>query len=300
MARSFLSNLNHRRGFGVFQQSLIRTRFLILLSLALTLGATHGNAQVGRLFLSAEALVGCSRIVHVGKIRELERVDYRKPLTSTQKIGKPHRLVFEVSEVVRGDDVKQLELVLSLQSTYALKFLLEQEVELILFGSRGPLDRHAGAEIGIEENGRAVEGDWYQFRLLDLLEFTEEASEALTAQSLNKRNDSCRLFTHDLRVVEGREAILERMRAFAKQQRGVLSAVHLRVPNEFGSIVGNPNAYCMVTLPVCPGTRGALIRLKEDPDLVMGRIESQSEEFERSSMLDSVERALASFPEGVD
>jgi hypothetical protein len=57
--------------------------------------------------------VGQARIVHVGKIVELEPIEYGKPLTDKEKTGiKPYRLVFEVSETLRGDEVKRLELVL--------------------------------------------------------------------------------------------------------------------------------------------------------------------------------------------
>jgi hypothetical protein len=50
--------------------------------LLLVMVPCSASAQVGRIFVSAEAYAGVSRIVHVGKIVELQRVDYEKPLTS--------------------------------------------------------------------------------------------------------------------------------------------------------------------------------------------------------------------------
>lgn len=269
-----------------------RQGFVILF---LALVPVLGSAQVGRIFVSAEAYVGCARVVHVGKIVELKQIEYEseKPLTFTQKLGKPHQLVFEVSELIRGDDVERFELVLSLQSTHFLEYMREESVELMLVGGRNHLDTSPGAEIGIEEQRERVDGEWYQFRLLDPVEVPESGRGAAIASQLNKRYDSCRMFTNELEIVEGREAILKRVRAFAKAHTGMLAAVSLHVPNEFGALCGHPNAYCVITLPYCPSTRRTLAALKVDPGRVMRRIEARHENFDRSSMLKSIDKALA-------
>jgi hypothetical protein len=125
------------------------------------------SAQVGRIFVSAEAYAGVSRILYVGKIAELQRVDYEKPLTSIQKIGKPHRLVFEVGETIRGDEVRRLDLVLSLQSTHYLKYMRDHSLQIMLVGGPTRLDSFPRAEVAIEERGKRKIGEWYQFRVLD-------------------------------------------------------------------------------------------------------------------------------------
>lgn len=256
-----------------------------------------GWAQVGRGFVSVEAYVGLARVVHVGKIVELKQIEYDKPLTSTQQLGKPYRLVFQVSETIRGAGVERLELVLSLQSTHYLEYMREQSVEIMLVGGPNRLDRYASAKVGIEEQGRRVDGEWYQFRLLDPVKVPESGSEAEIAKQLNRRYDSCRMFTNELEIVVGREAILKRARAFAKANTKLLSAVSLRVPNEFGALCGDPNAYCLIMLPICPDTRKTLIALKDDPGLILRRIESHDENYNRSLLLDETEKSLAKFPE---
>ena len=67
------------------------------LALFLALVPVEAWAQVGREFVTVEAHVGRARVVHVGKILEIKQIEYGKPLTDIQKLGKPHRLVFAVS-----------------------------------------------------------------------------------------------------------------------------------------------------------------------------------------------------------
>lgn len=98
--RSTLFSLRARQGF---------------LALFLALAPVVALAQVGREFVAVEAYVGRARVIHVGKILEIKQIEYGKLLTETQKLGKPYRLVFEVSETIRGNETQRLELVLSLE-----------------------------------------------------------------------------------------------------------------------------------------------------------------------------------------
>jgi hypothetical protein len=276
-----------------------RTQFcLVILLLACT--PAVARAQVGRIFVSVEAYVGLARVVHVGKIVELEAIEYDKPLTRTQKIGKPYRLVFEVSETIRGEPVERLELVFSLQSTHHLAYLREQSAEIMLVGGPDNLHTLPRAEIGIEEQGKRVDGEWYQFRLLDPLAVPQPGSDesekaAEHAAQLNKEYDSCRMFTSDLQIVQGRKAILQQARAFAKENTKLLSGVSLRVPNEFGELVGSPNAYCAITLPICPATKQTLTALKADPGRILRRIKSEDEDYWLSHLPAEIDKALAAF-----
>jgi hypothetical protein len=270
--------------------------------LLLVCAPTVGWAQVGRIFVSVEAYVGLARVVYVGKIVEIKPIGYDKPLTRTQQIGKPYQLVFDVSETIRGERIERLELVLSLQSTRDLAYLREQAAEIMLVGGPDSLRTIPRAEIGIEEQGKRVDGEWYQFRLLEPLAIPaagggESDRSAEHASQLNKTYDSCRMFTSELEIVQGRKAILERARAFAKENTKLLSPVSLRVPNEFGALVGSPNAYCAITLPLCPATRATLTALKDDPGRVLRRIEPRDKDYTLSRLLVETDKALALFPD---
>ncbi|MBS0204661.1 MAG: hypothetical protein JSS49_17290 [Planctomycetes bacterium] len=259
---------------------------------------TLGWAQVGRLFVSVEAYVGLARVVHVGKIVELKPIDYEQPLTSIQKLGKPHRLVLAVSETIRGDAAKRLELVLSLQVTYELEYLRDQSIEIMLVGGPDLIGSFPRAEVGIEEQGQRVDGQRYQFRLLGPVKVLESGNGKQIASQLNSAYDSGRMFTDELEVVAGREAILKRSRAFASEHTQILPEVTLMVPNEFGALCGRPNAFCLITLPVCPDTRKTLNALKNDPGLVLRHIKSPDEDYDRARLLAEIEKALAKFPDG--
>lgn len=267
--------------------------FVILL---LALVPVSGLAQTGREFVSAEAYVGLARIVHVGKIVELKQAEYEKPLTANQKIGKPYRLVFKVSETIRGNEVEHLELVLSLQSIHFLEYMRDQSAEIILAGGPNRLGDFPRPEQGIEEQGKRVDGQWYQFRLLDPVKVPESAPGAEIARQLNTYYDFGRMFTNKLKIVAGREAILKRARVFAKENTKMLSAVFLIVPNEFGSLCGSPNAYCGITLPICPSTKKALADLKADPGRILRRIKFRDEGYSRSHLLAEIDKALGMFP----
>ena len=269
-----------------------------VLALLLVLVPCSASAQVGRILVSAETYVGLSRVVYVGKIVGLERIEYKKPLTSTQKLGKPYRLVFQVAETIRGKKVKRLRLVLSLQSTSDLNYLRDHSVEIMLVGGQTRLNRYPGPEIGIEEQGKRVDGDWYYFRVLDPVEVPKSGEEAVIAAQINRSYDSCRMFTNELKIVAGKEAILKRVRAFAKKHPKGLSGVLLWVPNEFGALCGSPNAYCMIRLPVCSETKATLLGVKKDPGLILRRIKSRNEKYNRSTLLTAVNKALAVFREG--
>jgi hypothetical protein len=252
-------------------------------------------AQVGRGFISVEAYVGLARVVHVGKIVELEQIEYEKPLKRIQTVGRPSRMVFEVRETIRGEKTERLELVLALQSTHFLEYMRDHSVEIMLVAGPNRIDSSPRAEIGIEEQGKRLDGEWYQFRLLSPINVPKSAEADSIASQLNNMYDSCRMFTNELEIVEGREAILKRARAFAKEHPDMLSAVSLRVPNEFGALCGTPNVYSMITLPMCPSTKKTLAAVKDDPSRVMGRVEARYEDFDRSQMLTSIDKALAMF-----
>ncbi len=257
-----------------------------------------GWAQVGREYVSVEAYVGLSRFVRVGKVVELDQIEYEKPLTKLQKLGRPYRMVFEVSETIRGEKTERLELVLSLQSTHFLGYMRDHSIEIMLVAGLNQIGSYPRAEIGIEEQGQRLDDARYQFRMLTPVNLPKSDGGDSMATQLNQMYDSCRMFTNELEVVESREMIIKRARAFAKQHTEMLSAVSIRVPNEFGALCGTPNAYSMITFPICASTQKNLVSVKNDPSRVMGRVEALHENFDRSQMLISIDKALAVFPDG--
>ena len=286
--------IGERKCQSTLTTSRVRHAFVVLF---LALLPVLGSAQVGRIFVSAEAYAGLARVVHVGKIIELKQIEYGKPLTDTQKAGKSYRLVFEVSETIRGNEVNRLELVLSLQTTIYLEYMREHSVEIMLVGGPSRLDSFAAAELGIEEQGKRAVGEWYQFRVLDPVKVPDSGTEASIASQINIYYDSCRMFTNELGIVTGRNAILERVRAFARQHTKVLAAVTLLVPNEFGALCGDPNAYCGIMFPICPEIERTLVALKHDPGIIFRRIKSRNQDFSVSWLVSETDKALSMFPE---
>ena len=76
----------------------------------------------------------------------------------------------------------------------------------------------------------------YQFRLLTHVSVPKSDGDDSIALHLNNQYDSCRMFTNDFEIVEDREMILKRARAFANEQTEMFSAVSISVPNEFGTM----------------------------------------------------------------
>ena len=269
------------------------------------------EAQVGRFFYSLESLVGSARIVYVGEIITLEPVEYDKALTDTQKIGKPYRVVFKVSETIRGEEVDQIELILSLQITWELEFLQERAAKIMLVG--GPdYYRRDLSEIGIEAQGKPATDEWFQFQLLEPVEDPEDEEAAKIAENakhvknvkhINGLNDSWRLFTNEFTVVQGSEKILKRARAFVEEHPKRIGSVSVRIPNEVGAKCGDPNAYCSIVLPICPSTLHTLDAIKKDPTDIMGDVETYEAgrgeltakeiyEWNRETMLKSIDKAI--------
>ncbi len=253
---------------------MVQTISRIAFGLLLVMAPFSASAQVGRVFISAEAYAGMSRVIYVGKIVELQRIDYKKPLTFTQSIGKPYRLVFEVGETIRGEKLKRLELVLSLQTTIYLEYMRDHALEIMLVGGPTLIEE----KIGIEEHGKRVDGDSYQFRVLDPVQSPNSRVEKAVASQINTDYDSGRMFTAELEVVVGSKEILKHVRDFAKKHPERLSTVELRVPNEVGELCGYSNAYCMITLPICPETKVTLETVKADPGPILRRIKPRVEQ----------------------
>lgn len=272
--------------------------WLLVLFMFLVLASTAGLAQTGRGFVSIEAYVGMARIVYVGKIIELEKIEYTEPNSRLKQGCEPYWLAFEVSETIRGDELELLEIVISLRSPVYFEYLRDNAAEILLAAAPDQIDRSSIAEIGIEEQGKRLDDQWYHFRLLTQVNETNTRYQESLAPQLARIYDSFRMFNSQFNVVQGRKVILKRARAFAKEHSAILPTVWIRIPNEFAALCGPPGAYSAIKLPVCPSTNQTLLKIKENPNLIMDRIECSREEFEREQMLKSIDKALAEFPIG--
>jgi hypothetical protein len=248
-------------------------------------------AQVGRVFNPAESFVALAETVRLGKIVSLERIEYSKGLVGPQVYGKPYRMVFQVSETIRGKRATSVELVLSLQDTRILDYMRDSKSEVLLTGGPKRIDDDPDPEVGIEEDGKRVDGYWYKFNFLEIPIVTSEDS---IERQINVTYNEGKLFTLDLQVIRGRDAILKHMREFAKQHKGVMEAVYLNVPNSFASLIGHPGAFSLVALPVCAETERTLVSLLKNPDLIFARIGRQTE-YQREATLGSAIQCLKPF-----
>lgn len=292
--REFWNGMDPICKSAVFPVTLVRMTVAVLLLALMPLVA---QAQMGRHFGSAEGYAGLARVIHVGKVVEVAVVAYEKPLEGPQKIGKPHRVVMEVGETIRGEAVKKFELVLALQTTAYLEYVRDHAIPVMLVGGPQRMDSFPAGEIGIEAQGQPVAGETYQFRVLDAVEVTESGDGAAAAvRQININYDSGRMFTNELGVVSGNAAILERVRAFSKKHPEALAPVTLQVPNEFGRLVGDPGAYCSILFPICPETRATLEAVRKDPGIILRRIKVPNVERSAEAIVAEVEKALAGFP----
>ncbi len=253
-------------------------------------------AQTGRGFVSVEGYVGLSKEVQVGKIEKFELIEYNKPLKAPESYGKPYRVSFAVSETIRGEKTKSVEIVLAVQIPGSLQYFKDHHTELMLVVSDDALDSVPMPEVGIEENGKRVDGTWYQFRILNPIAVPDEVQQTWIEQQLGTSYDHGRMFDLDLAVVSGREQILKRARRFAKDHKEKCRSVWLRVPNSFGSLCGYPNAFCGISLPRTVKTERLLVSLLEKPDQILDCMPIKGTDLERYGLLYNVLRSLESFP----
>ncbi len=251
--------------------------------------------QVGRGFTPVESYVALGERVCVGKIAALEPIQYDKPLTSIQSFGHPYRLTFDIEETIRGKPAHRIELVLALQGTRILEFMRDHRSEILLAGGPTMIDDDPGPEMGIEEDGRRVDGYWYQFRFLDAPTKSDSQKDPSLVNQIAISYNEEKMFTIDLNVVQGRESILKRSRAFARKHREMESFVWLPVPNAFGELVGYANAFCGIKLPVCPETERTLLLLLKNSKRIFDRIPRQPD-WAKNNLLVDVLKSLKPFP----
>ena len=115
---------------------------------------------------------------------------------------------------------------------------------------------------------------------------------------LNTDFDSGKFFDLNLAVIQGRKEILSHARAFAKKYPSILRGVWMQVPNDFGQLVGYPNAYCGIALPVCDEARRMLVGLKKNPDLIFKHVgPAEQSWWNRKKIIDIASAMLESMKE---
>jgi hypothetical protein len=235
-------------------------------------------------------------MVQVGKIEKFEPTEINRPLEAPQNFGKPYRVDFSVTETIRGERRKHLNIVLAIQIPAHLKYLRDNHVEVMLVAGPNYLNGESNLEVGIEEEGKPVAGQWYQFRILEPLLSTPVSLGRGIDEQTNIDDDYGRLFDCNLEVIHGRDVILNRARAFQKRYPNMMSSFWYRVPNAFGAQCGYANAFCGVTLPICPETERTLVAILRKPELLILEKEAANRRQERWVVLSETLKGLAPFP----
>jgi hypothetical protein len=269
-----------KRRYRLSRQKLVNLRPWVLLVTAFL--SVSAFAQVGRGFVTIESHVGSSQFVYLGRIVRLEAVPPSER-SSFPAYERQYRLSFKVTEAVRGPRVASTEFVISVQRLTNLQYFRDHATELLLIASTAPGD----------ENYVQGAGDLrYSFRILQPLPDNENA----IAGQINTDLDSGRMFGVDLVLLGSRSEILRRARAFTRKHPEVTSTLWLQVPNDFARRCGYPNAFAVLSLPVCPETARTLVSLLRSPDQVTRFVSPKDRLISRSWLVREVLRQLEPFP----
>lgn len=225
-------------------------------------------------------------MVYVGQIQSMEELPEAGLERKPDIYGKPYRVVFAVSEAIRGEKVKQVEFRLALQSTLYLDYMREHKFEILL--SAGPTHMES-----FPRPERSWDGEtYYHFRVLSKLP-QKKVDDPILSQ-LAIYYDHGRIFTADLGIMSDRNKILRRVREFAKKHPEPLPVTHLHVPNPFGALVGSPNAFCAIVLPKSEETKTMLLDLVAHPEKMIRRMKVKDAESFRQTIVENAKRALES------
>ncbi|MFZ4508091.1 MAG: hypothetical protein ACOYON_10400 [Fimbriimonas sp.] len=244
--------------------------------------------QRGRAFVSVEAHVGTATGVYVGHVKSLAKIDHEKPNTGFYP-GDPHKVTFEVDETIKGPKAKSLDLILTLQNTFNLTYLRENQVEVMLVASSQYVDEES--EVGLEPLGSR-----YSFRILKPVVHPEGRPETKwIGDQFNISQNAGRMFDINLNVLTSRNQIFRQARAFAKKYPGELKHFYFIVPNEFGVKCGYTNAFCGITLPLCPESQRLMQSLRKDPSRLLRDVKPAELESQRSGVTKSIAQFLSQF-----
>lgn len=95
----------------------------------------------------------------------------------------------------------------------AMQNMREHRCAVLLVGGPNRVDDVPSAEVDLEEDGRCVDGHWHEFRFLNAPTNADLQRDPELVRQISISYDEGRMFTIDLQVVQGREAILKRARA---------------------------------------------------------------------------------------
>ncbi len=261
---------------------MVRQLALSVLAASLLVPA---QAQTGRSFDSIEGLVGTSSAAYFGYITSLVPTGEPDPQTATR----PVRVHFEVSERIRGAVVDGLDFVMSSSSRETdLGTACAHHIELMFtIGTQGP-NRHSRTLIQL--GGKTVQGQVCYFR------YVAKTPEKLEPVQLSGSSyDEGRIFDLELKAVQGRDRILAKARAYQRRHPEPTASLWLQLPNPYLRQVGDPNAYGGVLLPVCAETRKTLLRVLQNPEIVLKGVAEKDRAWERRSVIAMGLRSLEPF-----
>lgn len=252
---------------------------------------SSSSVQVGRGIVAVETFVGCSTALYRGRITRFERVEDR-PGFSYVWDGSHYRLEFAAEETIRGDVRKTLNLHVIAGSKYYLSYLATHRVEMVLSVSPHYLATDPKQMEGIDLNRTAEANQRFGLHVLAQLE-DKDPPQASLVRDLNVASDYGRMFGCDLAVVRGRDALLRRMRAFAKKHSEVMEPVLLGLPDGFFDLVSYHNAFGILALPKCPETERTLRAVQKDPSPYLRRYRSKDVVADREQFVREASQTLS-------
>lgn len=256
-------------------------------------------AQTGRGIVTAEAFVGRAHSVYVGTIRSLDGADSKVPIDSNKHYGQAFRMIFDVSETIRGKAKSQVTIILLLQHSIYLDYLVRHHVELAIAVGKNCRVGDIGSETIVEVDGQNLLGEEMQFRILEKLRAEEDFGIGPEAREFNVSMDEGKMFDFEFNLLTSRDEVLKHFRAFEKKHPKVLPTIWVRVPHQFGRLCGYTNAYMGVGFPVCAETKATLQKMVDHPEAFMERYESKDPEADRKAFIEAGKKGLADFDESV-
>lgn len=258
------------------------------IALTLALAPIAVAAQRGRAIVSIEALVGSAEAVYVGRVT---KVDPESPDLDKPVYDRVTHIIFKVLETIRGTALASVTLP---YHSYAAVFqaLRDRKTEILIAFSRGyrGWDTLSGFNpVPSSETSRHV----YVHALAPV-----PGADRLQdpAGDFNVASDYGRMFGTDLTVLNRRDAILRRARAFQQRFPDPVGTVEMGLPRGFFELVGYANAYGSVSLAKTADTERALRSLVSDPSRFLKRYKPRNRAEDRNQFVVEGMMALSAFP----
>jgi hypothetical protein len=242
-------------------------------------------AQTGRSFDSIEGLVGVSDVACFGRLSSVEPAGE----LDTKKYSRQFRVRFEITEKIRGEVGKSVEILLNDQFRgHYIQAMHDLKIEVMMTIAKQP---SWDATYPLQEiDGKKVDDRKVFFRFIT--DLPKDSKHDIFPGYLV---DNGRIFDVNLKPVSGRRQILNCSKAFQKKYPKQLETIWLRLPNDYLRKVGDPNAFGGIELPVCKETRSTILKLLKNPEFVLTDVSKETLFWERKTVLSMSLNALTPF-----